>query len=418
MDLGQAQDPAPSLDWGIARGLLSGTGAERTVRRAWQLAKDAGAYRFATDLKQTAYPARTLAVAGSGLQEQSLYLEGEVDVAARALSLRLRQGGGSAQNAPASTEARVEGARAYIRTAGGAWQETDDFSSGFAPGTDPLAFLTAMKNAREAPIVEPGSDPSSLTLHVSRFTFDLDGPTFAAYMRDQMEQQLRDKGELPLNLHLDTASEYRNMTGSGEIFIDERGLPLRLTVHLLYPEQRNGAHVEAAIRTDFAGFAAPRATAPALLDEPVAWADHVLRSGASALGLSVPSAGDLRNTADQAGVIFCSLGLLAVFIPARRSRRVYAAIVLAVILSMVVVPLLQSERALGLLRSSGTAGPGATREAGSARGRGCAHGAAVGCPPQPAGGRGGADAGRTNARAGQAGLGDIYASTRRSVRSK
>ena len=63
------------------------------------------------------------------------------------MSLRLRQGGGSAQNAPASTEARVEGARAYIRTAGGAWQETDDFSSGFAPGTDPLAFLTAMKNA-------------------------------------------------------------------------------------------------------------------------------------------------------------------------------------------------------------------------------------------------------------------------------
>ena len=237
-------------------------------------------------------------------------------------------------------------------------------------------------------------------------------------MRDQMEQQLRDKGELPLNLHLDTASEYRNMTGSGEIFIDERGLPLRLTVHLVYPEQRNGAHVEADIRTDFAGFAAPRATAPALLDEPVAWADHVLRSGASALGLSVPSAGDLRNTAGQAGVIFCSLGLLAVFIPARRSRRVYAAIVLAVILSMVVVPLLQSERArpsstvrrsrprcnkgsrqckrpwLRARRRSGM--PTATRWRSRRR----------------------ADAGRTNAGAGQAGLGDIYASAGGSVRSK
>jgi hypothetical protein len=83
------------------------------------------------------------------------------------------------------------------------------------------------------------------------FTFDLDGPVFANYMRDQLESYLRDKGELPLNLRLDSSRTYQQMTGQGEILLDERGLPLRLTIHLVYPPDKDNKRVEADITTDF-----------------------------------------------------------------------------------------------------------------------------------------------------------------------
>ena len=86
---------------------------------------------------------------------------------------------------------------------------------------------------------------------VERFTFDLDGPVFANYMRDQLESYLRDKGELPLNLRLDSSRTYQQMTGQGEILLDERGLPLRLTIHLVYPPGKDNERVEADITTDF-----------------------------------------------------------------------------------------------------------------------------------------------------------------------
>lgn len=318
---------------------LSATEAERTVRRAWQRAKDAGAYRFATDLVQVTYPAPMLANAGRGPQQQAARLEGDVDVAAQRLSLRLWQSAGSVQSRANSVEARIEGGRAYIRAAGAAWQETDDFSGGFAPGNDPLAYLTAMKQVRQ--VSAAGED-------VTRFAFELDGPAFAVYLRDQLEQQLRAKGELPMNVHLDTAAEYRNMTGTGEIWIDDLGMPLRLQVRLVYPEQRNGAHVEAEIQTDFSGFPALASSAPSVLNDPAAWATQALHSSARALGLDSPQAvaRSWGMPTGRGGVLLCCLGFTALLIFSRRSRRLYAAVVLAVILSMVVIPLLQNERAV------------------------------------------------------------------------
>ena len=64
------------------------------------------------------------------------------------------------------SEARIEGDRAYLRPAGGEWQEVEDFSTGFAPGNDPLAFLGGIKNVREFPAEEPRSDSARSTFHV------------------------------------------------------------------------------------------------------------------------------------------------------------------------------------------------------------------------------------------------------------
>ena len=135
----------------------------------------------------------------------------------------------------------------------------------FAPGSDHLAYLAGAKNVRRLsmetrPIPRPdvqGESASSADPMVYRFTryaFDLDGLAFAQHMRDQLENYLRERGELPLGLTLDSSRTYQNTTGEGELWVDTRGLPLRLTMHLAYPEDDDGERVEADITTDFSAF--------------------------------------------------------------------------------------------------------------------------------------------------------------------
>jgi hypothetical protein len=49
------------------------------VREAWEQARDAGAYTFATNLTQVTYPARSLANAGRSPQRDELHMAGTID---------------------------------------------------------------------------------------------------------------------------------------------------------------------------------------------------------------------------------------------------------------------------------------------------------------------------------------------------
>jgi hypothetical protein len=134
------------------------------VQDAWQRARAAGIYNFATDLSQVTYPARSLANAGRGPSRADLHMEGALNQPARTLTFRMWQPGQAGTGKADSTktpgseaEARIEGDRAYVRPAGGEWKEAADFSASFAPDTDPLAFLAGIKNVREIPAEEHGS---------------------------------------------------------------------------------------------------------------------------------------------------------------------------------------------------------------------------------------------------------------------
>jgi hypothetical protein len=214
---------------------------------------------------QTAYPAPVLGNVGRSSTRNQLHLEGDVALPARALTMRLWTGGGSVANPAGAVEMRIEGARAWTRQGGGAWQEAADFTGGFAPGGDFLAYLVGVKNVRlldgqgdkvtrwqgeeDRVTVSPPHrvTPASYT----RFAFDLDGPTIANHLRDQLESYLRERGELPLNLRLDASRTYQQMTGQGEITLDDRGLPLRLTIHMAFPPDRDNQRVEADVTTYF-----------------------------------------------------------------------------------------------------------------------------------------------------------------------
>ncbi len=194
-----------------------------------------------------------------------------------------------------------------------------------------------MKNVRK---VQARDDPltsgaSHLAFDVSRFTFDLDGPALATYVRDRLERELSERGELPAGVTLEAPSSLQGMMGNGDLWVDDRGLPLRLAMHVAFPAQRDGSYVEADIQTTFSGFPEQIAAAPSLAEDPLAWASTLLQQS---------SPKDVAKTGGTGGALACSLGAIALLLACRRSRRLYAAVAVAVILSMVIVPLMQSER--------------------------------------------------------------------------
>ena len=306
------------------------------VQAAWRRAQESGVYHFSTTVVETTHPAPTLANVGSGSRQQRLYLEGETNLPERALRMMLWQNGGSVIKPRDGVEVRIEGDDAYGRQIGGLWQEIDNFSGAFAPGNDLMVYLAGARNVRESASQRVGESANQRDSYASRLThyvFDFNGPQVAAYVRDQLEDHLREQGELPAGLHLDTPDQFREAIGEGEVWIDDDGLPLRLTIHLEYPQQRNGERVEADIQTDFSDFDRARlASAERPLGRLTGW-------------LGLPRTPDgWRRVRLNAGMGLSVLGLLAFIVAYRKSKRVYAAFVVAIIFSMVVTPLLQSHQ--------------------------------------------------------------------------
>ncbi len=322
--------------------------AERAGAQAWEKARDAGAYTFATQLTQITYPALSLSNAGRGPQRSELNLSGTIDQPGRTLEFRMWQPGADGSASPGTgVEARIEGDRAMVRQDGGEWQEVEDFGSSFAPDNDPLSFLAGIKDIGEcgmqarAPTAEQ-TEAAALTpasAAMACYRFNVDGPALAGYLREQLERQMAKAGELPAGVSLEVSSSFKDTTGNGELWVDGRGLPLRLAMHLAFPEQSDGSHVEADVQTEFSGYPEEAvATAPELDSDPVARA-------AAVLGLDEPSLpGRAAQAAGQAGVVACAVGAMVLLAIYRRSRRMYVVAAVAVILSMVVVPLLQSEQ--------------------------------------------------------------------------
>jgi len=288
---------------------------DATIQTAWKLAQEIGVYHFSSDVRQTTYPAPAIVNVGRSSTTQTYYLEGDVDNPAQSFNLILWQSGGNIATQKDGVEIRIDGQQAYGRQIGGTWQELDGFSGLFAPGSDPMTYLAGATHIQSA-----GASDSPLS--TTHYTFDLDGPAFAAHLRTQLEDQLRRAGELPPGLSLDTPRMYQQMIGQGEIWLDASGLPLRLSVDFVMPDAQTGEKIAAQIKTDFSNFAqSPEGIAASL--SGISRAD---------LGVFLPQA------------VFWALlsSAFILFWRFHRSRKVYAALVISVIASMVVTPLLQS----------------------------------------------------------------------------
>ena len=115
--------------------------------------------------------------------------------------------------------------------------------------------------------------------------------------------------------------QYVNMTGEGELWVDSSGLPMRQILRLDFPAIKDD-QVKADITVDFS-FSIVASAQP-----------MVVRLSASAV-----------NGLRSAVIAVAMLAVFTILIALSRSRRVYIAIVIVVITSMVLSPLMQAVQA-------------------------------------------------------------------------
>ncbi|MEM7118031.1 MAG: hypothetical protein AAF614_36710, partial [Chloroflexota bacterium] len=258
------------------------------VEEAWMTATDIGQFQYRTNIEQTTRPLLKLANVGVTPKTDHFYIEGESNLPADEMQMQLWQGSGDIVSGSDSIEMRVIDGKAEGRVADGAWELVDNFGDGFAPNGDPLGFLVAAENVEflsEETKVLPESIASvtnQAAITYRRYAFAIDGPAFGRYMRDQMEADLRDRGELPPGINLDVARTYAEMEADGELWLDEGGLPLRQILHITFPEGEFD-QVTAVIQTDFTNWARPEPTPVASFSATVASAGTAVQTTVSAV---------------------------------------------------------------------------------------------------------------------------------------
>ncbi|MCB0206996.1 MAG: hypothetical protein KDH89_19430, partial [Anaerolineae bacterium] len=309
--------------------LHAAPGEDRSLQAAWEAAVARGGYEFTTTIQQTAHPLPKLVNVGLGSKTDNIYIEGKTDSHVESMQMKLWSDGGSAALGTGALEIKVEDGKAYGRTDQEPWREMDDVTGLFAPGQDAFGFLHAATN-----VVADQQASSGYTI----YHFDLDGVAFASYMRDGATAELERSGQLPQSYELELSPHFVNMTGSGELWVDDAtGLPLRQIIDVQFPPDKY-EQVDARITTDFANWSRP-ATAGGVLAG--------LIDGAFTPAAIARVQGFLA--AVLGGMIF-----LAVLMQYRKSRKFYGALALALIAIMVIGPTLEADRAQAFIADQKT----------------------------------------------------------------
>ncbi|NOZ70961.1 MAG: hypothetical protein GXP38_03435, partial [Chloroflexi bacterium] len=302
------------------------------VRDAWERALKIGSYRYTTEIVQTTRPLPMVVNTGLGYREEVFHLEGEVHLHEQVMQMRLEKDGGSFLGEASGFEIKVERGIAEGRAIGGEWEELNTPAELVNPNWDPLGYLAGVQDVHSLG-AETRSLPGGGEIAFTKFGFSLDGPALARYLRDRLETSLRTQGKLPTGVELDVPRAYRDATGEGEIWLDKRGLPLRLTLDITFPPSGR-EQVSATIRSEFSDFG-----------EEITLLDSLHPGGIKALLAAYGSRNALgQTTVQDILVITLAFFLSCIIIAFRRLRVAYAAIAISVILSLVVTPFLQSQQ--------------------------------------------------------------------------
>ena len=163
-------------------------------------------------------------------------------------------------------------------------------------------------------------------------SFTIDGPAFAFYVRDRMEEALRARGELPAGMHLDVPSHYRKMKGTGELWVGSNGLPLRQILNLQMPDQKE-QQVHAQITINFSNFGEDAGTLVEFSSPFNQWLY-------ATLGWQLPSVNLLAQWLLPWVLVASAVGMLALLLIYQRRRAVYTSVTISIVASILVGPLL------------------------------------------------------------------------------
>ncbi len=145
-------------------------------------------------------------------------------------------------------------------------------------------------------------------------------------------------GELPLGVQLAASHLYSGATGDGEIWLDERGLPLRLTLDVTFPEGERD-QISAQIKTDFWGYGDS--------GQGIAALRNILKpGGVRALVTTLSASETLRRDVSRTGIALGTVALLLLAVTFCRRPVVYAAVAVSAVISMVATPLLNATQVM------------------------------------------------------------------------
>ena len=312
------------------------------LQDVWQKAQSQGSYEYHANVLQTIHPGPTLANVGRRAETQLFTVSGDMNSAEEQMLLKLKSG-----NQPEMSIKFAEGV-AYGRIGEqDTWQKLENGFDIFAPGGDPLAYLSASTNVSvvdlaNATLIESDMYPEEMVAGTAVYTFDIDGEAYAVYMRDQLEAQLRREGSLPQGIELDTAQLYRDMTGYGELLVNADGLPIRNVIQLAFPPQEGQSdRVEAEIMADFRSW---NAQAPTVISQIINNPTTFLTNPADVLTLSDKALQTLQTTMINLSILMLIFAVGLFIARHRHSRKLQPAIATFIIVSMLAAPALQSHQ--------------------------------------------------------------------------
>ncbi len=299
------------------------------VAEVWQRVRAIGAYEFSADINQQVIPVASISNIGRSSQPQELHIEGTTNLQTQELAMTLWSQGGNVLDRASGLELKTSAGRLLARRNSSDWQEVSNFADALMPQADFTTFLagaTDIKEDRETGDVQTSPATGNAQL-ITRYTYRIDGPTFANYLRERTREQMVRRGELPPNAQLELPKSFSQLSGVGELWVRADGLPLRQVSHLRFPDEQ-GQTVVADLDVNFT-FATPKTpqepTLAASLNTILHNPGHPLWQP---LGWSV--------------LVVMGGGLALFFIVRRRSTLVYKALAAAVIVSLVGGPLAQT----------------------------------------------------------------------------
>ncbi|NJL33913.1 MAG: hypothetical protein HC893_08700, partial [Chloroflexaceae bacterium] len=175
---------------------LIGTLQPHPALAAWDRVHQAGSYHFHADITQITTPLASVTNVGRTSTRNAFYLQGATNLQEETMQMRLWSEESSVLLPGNGMEMRVEDGQAYARQGGQEWEAVDNALGAFAPGGDFLGYLVGARDLHEVGS-ETRTLPTGETVSFTRYTFTINGPALALQMRERLERQLTEQGELP-----------------------------------------------------------------------------------------------------------------------------------------------------------------------------------------------------------------------------
>jgi parallel beta-helix repeat protein len=344
------------------------------LARAWRNAQQAGSYRFVSDINQTLIPRPVVEMIGQQETALDLALDGAVVLPDQGyMTLKVLSGPRSE-----SVVMLRDGGQSFMLQES-ELKPVENVLSLVPQNNDLLGYLAA---ADEVVLLEPPAGHPQL----ARYGFTINGPRYAEYVRQQAEAALRAEPGAPEGLTIKPLPTLQQLSGQGELWVNQAGLPVRQVIDLEMPEVTDEYGARIRISADFSSYGKVEALPRAVPGPDGTWRLKGSLPGEAAAGLGafpgfgarpaqsvtsepLPPATDAGwwariisqlplRVSPTSVILFVVIFLIVLFLLSyrRNPRRCYAVLVFVLIPIIVFSPLLRSVEVVNFMERQVQAG--------------------------------------------------------------